>query len=137
MKQSRTDAINAERLSHVLPEMAEIASKVIATMKASGWTLIVTQGFRTPSEQLALYKKGRIAIGNRWVVTDQKKVVTNLKFGNHNLGKAVDVAFVVNGHVTYGVPETAWEYYGHCVRLHGARWGGDWRSIHDGPHMEI
>lgn len=55
----------------------------------------VISGKRTAEEQFNLFKKGRVKIGDSWVITDRSKVVTykdgiNSK-SNHQSGRAVDL----------------------------------------------
>lgn len=119
---------NCERLAKVKPELAEKVLKLLEAAEAEGHLLIVTQGFRSIEEQNRLYAQGRTAPG---------KIVTNAKGGqsNHNFGKAVDFAFVVNGEISWD--EKLYKKIGVWAREVGLKWGGDWKSIKDKPHVEL
>lgn len=122
--------INAERLDNenIKPELREKAEKLIALAKSQGFTLLVTQGYRSIAEQNALFAQGRTKPG---------KIVTNARGGQsmHNFGKAVDFAFVVDEEISWH--EDLYWKIGTWAKAVGLKWGGDWRSIKDKPHVEI
>ena len=94
---------------------------------------IVTEGYRSPAAQDALFEQGRSKPG---------PVVTYKRGGEsrHNLvpARALDVAFLLaNGQVSWSA-----ELLGRFARLMKAasaavRWGGDWPKFKDWPHFEV
>lgn len=124
----KINKLNCERLAKVKPELAEKCLRILALAEAEGFDLLVTQGFRSIEEQNRLYAQGRTAPG---------KIVTNARGGqsNHNFGKAVDFAFVFNGEISWD--ENLYKNIGRWARIVGLKWGGNWKSIKDKPHVEL
>ena len=126
--QDKIKLLNAGRLSKVLPELARKCLQLITIAEREGFTLLVTQGFRSFEEQNALYAQGR---------TKKGKIVTNARAGQskHNFGKAVDFAFVVGGEISWD--EKLYRNIGRWAKQVGLNWGGDWKSFKDLPHLEL
>lgn len=124
----RINHLNAERLGKVAPELAHKCLQILALAEAEKFELLVTQGFRSFEEQNKLYAQGRTTSG---------KIVTNARAGqsNHNYGKAVDFAFVVNGEISWD--ERLYKKIGEWSRIVGLNWGGNWKKFKDLPHVEI
>ena len=55
----RIAELNEKRLAAVKPELREKVERLIALAKERGFSVVVTQGFRTVAEQNALYAQGR------------------------------------------------------------------------------
>lgn len=110
----------------VLPLVARKAELVLKEMKALGYEMRITQGFRSIAEQDALYAQGR----------PKGVIVTNAKGGQsfHNYGVALDFVFKKEG---YKVPKTVWNKFGAIGKKHGFEWGGDWTSFVDEPHLQM
>lgn len=89
--------------------------------------LRVTDGYRTFSEQNALYAQGRTTPG---------KIVTYAKGGQslHNFGKAIDVVEMVGG------TKPIWRKFSNSIidiaLSLGLKWGGHWNRP-DYPHFYI
>ena len=120
--------LNAERLAKVKPELREKVEKLIDLANRAGHVLLVTQGFRSIEEQNNLYAQGRTRPG---------KIVTNARGGksNHNFGTAADLAFIVDGEVSWN--EKLYLEIGVWASEVGLNWGGNWKSIKDKPHVEL
>ncbi|RTQ45850.1 M15 family peptidase [Hymenobacter gummosus] len=93
---------------------------------------IVTEGYRSPAAQDALYEQGRTKPG---------PVVTYKRGGEskHNLvpARALDVAFLLaNGQVSWSAELLA-RFAALMKRAPGVRWGGDWPGFRDRPHFEV
>ena len=93
---------------------------------------IVTEGYRSPAAQDALYEQGRTRPG---------AIVTYKRGGEsrHNLvpARALDVAFLLdNGQVSWSAELLA-QFAGLMKRTAGVRWGGDWVVFRDRPHFEV
>lgn len=131
-----TDHLDPHRLVRLRGCHPDLKARVIALVAAlaqQGLTLVLTQGVRSVAQQQALYAQGRYKPG---------KIVTNcdglIKASNHQpkadgYGYAVDVAWVIDGHVTWEGP---WETLGQMATAHGLAWGGDWKW-RDQPHLEL
>ena len=94
---------------------------------------IVTQCYRSPAEQDALYAQGRTKPG---------LVVTYKRGGQskHNLvpARALDVAFLLSsGQVSWSAELLA--KFAALVKAASTvvRWGGDWPGFKDRPHFEV
>lgn len=117
---------DAGRLKGCDPVLIRKVLAVLWEMNAIGHPMRVTSGYRSPAEQLRLYAQGRTRPG---------KIVTYLKFGKHNQGKAADCCFLTaKGGVTWTGP---WAEYGRRAIRRGLVWGGSWRRFVDKPHVEI
>jgi peptidoglycan LD-endopeptidase CwlK len=113
----------------------------------------VLYGYRTPQEQLELFKKGRSLVNGAWVVTNQKLVVTDkdgtIKKSNHNFNPSIAVDVV-----PYPVDwknTKRFYYFAGFVKGIAATMnykivsGGDWdndtdlddQKLYDLPHFEI
>lgn len=88
----------------------------------------ITSGFRSEYEQSKLYAQGRTQPGPK---------VTNAKWGSsfHNFGLACDLVALVDGKPSWASEHYAW--LGPACKEVGLRWGGDFKSIVDLPHVEF
>ena len=86
---------------------------------------IITEGIRTTKRQAELMAKG----------------ASKTMASKHITGRAVDVAAVVDGKISWDM-----KYYAQIsVAFKQAakelgvslRWGGDWKTFKDGPHFEL
>lgn len=118
------------RLAQVHPELAARMARVLAAVEAIGHPMTITAGLRTLEEQQRLYAQGRTMPG---------PVVTNCdgvrKPSNHQGGRAVDCAFMVDGQPSWDT-RLPWTLYGEAVRVVGLVWGGAWK-LRDLPHAEL
>jgi peptidoglycan L-alanyl-D-glutamate endopeptidase CwlK len=126
----RIEKTNSSRLADVKPELAEKCLAIIAQAASEGFTLIVTQGFRSIEEQNRLYQIGRRGIPG-------ERIVTNARGGqsNHNHREAVDFAFIVAGEISWD--EKLYQNIGRWAQKVGLKWGGNWKSFKDFPHVEL
>jgi len=135
----------------VHPRARDLFRAVLKELRESGYPVAVVEVYRSPERQRQLYAQGRtdaqlrakgyseeeIRQARALGFTAEKKIVTKLMTaGMHGQGRAMDVAFFVNGRRTYDVPSLWWEVYGRIVKKHGLIWGGDWKSFPDRPHCE-
>ena len=118
------------RRDRLSPAMSTKADALLSALDAAGVPVVVTDGFRSSSEQDALYAQGRTAPGSK---------VTNARGGEsaHNFGDALDVA-PINAAGFPHWPEDAalWERIGAAGERLGLVWGGRW-STPDRPHFEV
>lgn len=110
------------RLKGVNPVLVAVVEAAIARSPVD---FMVTEGLRTAERQSALVKAG---------------ASRTLK-SRHLTGHAVDVAALVDGRVRWD-----WPLYGRIAEAFKASaaelktpivWGGDWKSLRDGPHFEL
>lgn len=103
----------------------------------------IAQGLRTIDEQNALYAQGRTKPG---------VIVTNAKGGSsyHNYGLAIDFVLMYDkdGNGSYEAVSwdtnfdfdkdsiKDWQEVVSYFKGKGWKWGGDWNSMHDDPHLE-
>lgn len=86
---------------------------------------IVTEGVRTLEEQKALLARG----------------ATRTLNSRHLTGHAIDVAMLMSGKVRWDWP--LYEKFAKLVKETANKqgipitWGGDWKSLKDGPHYEL
>lgn len=102
--------------------------------------------YRSPEEQLELYKQGReesTLMETGWRINDKTKVVTNvdgkISVGAHNYrpARAIDVCVVDNQ-----TGKRSWnpDWYKPLIEIaarYGLVEGGTWKSIQDWPHLEV
>ncbi len=124
----KINQLNCQRLTHVTPELARKVLQILEIANREGFDLLVSQGFRSVAEQNKLYAQGR---------TTRGKIVTNARGGqsNHNFGTAVDFCFIVGGQPSWD--ERLYKNIGRWARIVGLKWGGNWRSFKDLPHVEL
>jgi peptidoglycan L-alanyl-D-glutamate endopeptidase CwlK len=117
------------------PSLIAAVTRVLTTMESLGHPMTVTAALRSTAQQQALYAQGRTTPGS--IVTQCDGV---LKRSNHQpdqdgWGRAVDCAFLVNGLPSWA--ETLpWRLYGEVGKALGCRWGGEFVSFVDRPHLE-
>jgi len=89
----------------------------------------ITEGFRSFERSAALYAQGRTKPGDK---------VTNAKAGQswHNYGLAMDFVIQKNGVFDWTVNHN-WMVCVNIFKAHGFKWGGDWKSFKDYPHLEM
>lgn len=111
-------------------ELIAKVNRVLDRMADHGQLMMVTDGARTTSEQVAKWAIGRTQPGRKVTYADGVKVKSN-----HQSGRAADCCFVVNGQPSWDL-ELPWELYGETAEAEGLHWGG--RFMHqDFPHVEL
>lgn len=110
------------RLKGVHPRLVAV---VEAAIRLSPVDFMVTEGLRDAARQAALVKAG----------------ASRTLRSRHLNGHAVDVAALVDGAVRWDWPlyPRIAEAFKAAARAQGTAivWGGDWRSLKDGPHFEL
>ena len=105
------------------------AREFVRQARAEGYPVVLTDGTRTMAEQRRLYAQGRTTAG---------KIVTQANAGEspHNFGLGIDFAFGdALGQPTW--PKDApWGKVAAIGKALGLKWGGDWSSFTDLPHLE-
>jgi peptidoglycan LD-endopeptidase CwlK len=132
-------AKSASRISGLAPVVQRAASELIDRCYAAGVQIVIVQGLRTYAEQAALYAQGRTTPG---------PIVTQAQAGhsNHNFGYALDFALLTNDgrSVSWDTKldgdrdgRSDWNEVAEIGKDLGFKWGGDWTSFVDMPHLEM
>ena len=119
------------RLNQLDPDVEAKAVELLNLAAKDNIELIVTQTYRSPAQQAALYAKGRTAPGPK---------VTNAPPGYswHEFRRAFDVAIHgFPGDVTKDdLYDGPWERVGDLGESIGLEWGGRWKHP-DRPHFQL
>ena len=111
-----------ERLSGVHPDLVKVMEEAI---KESPLDFSITEGLRTKERQKELFSAGKSQTMN----------------SRHLTGKAVDIAVIKEGTVTWDFKEyqLVADHIKKVAKELGIDivWGGDWQSFKDGPHFEL
>lgn len=140
------DPVSIERVKLLHPAIRDEVAKAIEYVETGfndTMCIRVVQGLRTIEEQNALYAQGRTAPG---------KIVTNAKGGKsyHNYGLAIDFAIMYDMDKNKTYEKLSWDiFYDHdkdgkrdwmevvdFFKSIGYKYGGDWKSLKDYPHLE-
>lgn len=110
---------------------------LLANCRAAGADYVVTSGYRSPDEQMALWRKGRNANG---AVIAPGEVVTRVKFGAHNCGVAADA--VRDTDVTKPGVQVSWKKADYVILATQAEQlnleaGANWKTFQDAPHVQL
>lgn len=145
---------SSSRLNGLHPAVLTAADYLIDRCYARNVPIVITQGLRTKAEQNALYAKSRTqeqlnAVGLSHVTAQPKeKWVTNAIGGTsyHNYGLAIDFALLLpdGKSVSWDMNRDGdsdkvkdWNEVVEEAKKLGFAWGGDFKSIFDGPHFEM
>lgn len=121
------DPRSARNLEGVHPDLAAIVREALDRFghRSDGLSAIVTEGVRTSMRQAELVKAG----------------ASQTMRSRHLTGHAIDLAATVNGDVRWD-----WPLYPKLAAVMKAVakergiplvWGGDWKTLVDGPHYEL
>jgi peptidoglycan L-alanyl-D-glutamate endopeptidase CwlK len=129
-------AAPAKPVTELLPELQSKLARVQQRMKEAGFPVTITSKVRTAEKQKQLYDQGRGKPGN--IVTNADGTI---KRSRHQSGTAADLAFLVNGKVTYA-EKMPWALLGRIAKEEGLEWGGDWTKQRDNidpdrPHVQL
>ena len=111
-----------QRLQGVHPDLVRVVERAIAI---SDLDFMVTEGLRTAAQQSKYVAAGK----------------SQTKNSRHLTGHAIDLAVMIGGELTW-----EWKYYARLgdIMKQAAKevgvkieWGGDWRSLKDGPHFQL
>lgn len=110
------------RLSKVHPDLQRLMGAAILT---APHPFIITEGLRDKARQAALVKAGASKTSN----------------SRHLTGHAVDIAIVIGGKVHWDWPlyDAMSDHIKATAKKLGIQiqWGGDWKTLKDGPHYEL
>ena len=118
----RLSSRSRARLVGVHPALIAVVEAAITRTPVD---FMITEGLRSAERQAALVKAG----------------ASRTTRSRHLTGHAVDVAALVEGQVRWD-----WPLYGRIAQAFKAAaldmktpliWGGDWKTLRDGPHFEL
>ena len=106
------------------PTFKEKVMKFFSHTHAAGYSIFLTEGYRSQKRQNELYAQGRSKPGN---------IVTWTLNSIHTQRKAIDIAF--NGDELYPSDLNIWKEVGKIANVYGIDWGYDlWGK--DLPHFQ-
>lgn len=121
----------SRRLNDLDPDVEAKAFELIKLADHDGIELIVTQTYRSPDQQAAIYAQGRTAPG---------RIVTHAPPGYswHEFRRAFDVAIThFPGDMTKeDLYDGPWDHVGDLGESIGMEWGGRWKRP-DRPHFQL
>lgn len=115
-------ARSLSRLKGVHPDLVRV---VQLALTYSPHDFLITEGLRTPARQQVLFNEGASKTLN----------------SRHITGHAIDFAVLIKGKLRWD-----WPLYGPVADAFKRAskelnvpiiWGGDWKSLRDGPHIEL
>lgn len=116
---SKADGVN--------PRLISVFEQARATFMAArpSTDVLITEGLRSMRRQRQLVAAG----------------ASQTMKSKHLEGRAIDVAIKVAGKITWKFPIYR-EFADHMKRVAKAQgvpivWGGDWRTLKDGPHFQV
>lgn len=120
------------------PTVEQKTNELITDAAKIGITVIITDGYRSYTDQDQLYGQGREQPG---------KIVTHARGGQsmHNFGLAIDFALKTDsGKIIWDIEydgnnngESDWFEVAQIAKELGFSWGGDWKRFKDYPHLEM
>ncbi|AMR79454.1 M15 family metallopeptidase [Cupriavidus nantongensis] len=115
---------DVDRLKGVHPDLVKLV-QAVSDMLLGPMTFMVIEGLRTAERQRELVKAGKSQTQN----------------SRHLTGHAVDLGVLIDGKLTWDFK--VYKTLADIVKAHAARlgapivWGGDWKTLKDGPHFEL
>lgn len=140
--QTLLDRSIANMKDGIHPIVKESTLEIIKRAYKEKIYVLITSGFRGMEEQAALYGQGRqsYVYNGKDYGNPNKPVVTQAKPGssNHNYGLAVDFVLVSeDGNTAIWEVNDKWRRVAAIGKELGFKWGGDWTSFKDNPHLEM
>ncbi len=119
-----------DRIGNVHPVVRDGAEEVIRRAYKKGIYVLFSDGYRSHAEQNALFAQGRTAPG---------QVITNARGGQsmHNYGLALDMFITNKTGTSASWPVSELKKAAKIAKKVGFKWGGDWKSFPDYPHIEM
>ena len=126
----------SSKLVGVHPRLIAAAKRILYAMAELGHPMVVTDGLRSLEQQAFLYAQGRTKPGKVVTNADGVRAKSNHQAKDDGLGYAIDCAFLVNGRPSWDDAHP-WRLYGEAAKSQGLRWGGEFKTIVDRPHIEL
>lgn len=130
-----------------LQNICHEAIKVVNRRKMYCPDFGISRGFSTPDEQRELFKKGRQYDSDQgiWIKVNPGEIVTLCdgydRLSPHQDRKAIDFFAIINGRANYepgNLALIATAFIEAASDLDDTvEWGGNYKSLADGPHIEL
>jgi len=117
--------LSARSEEHLAGVHADLVRVVRRAAEISELEFIVTEGLRTPARQRELVATGKSQTSN----------------SRHLTGHAVDLCVVIDGNANWDFAN--YRTLADTMKSAAAQlgvpivWGGDWKTLRDGPHFEL
>lgn len=129
---------DAEFFSGLVPEMADAARIHRDRCDRDGLPVVFTSGFRTWTQQMEMWGKGREKTPDGWRVVDHAKIVTNAlpPEAPHCRGAAYDLAPLFKEKIDWTRIDL---FQAVAERMPaGLTWSGTWKGkLHEYGHYEL
>lgn len=130
-------ARDQRRMLGLHPDLREALIALLAAMDELGHPMTITDALRSTAQQQALYAIGRTTPGKPVTNCDGVTKRSNHQAQADGFGHAVDCAFLdAHGQPTWN-EASPWRLYGEAAKALGLRWGGEFRTLVDQPHVEL
>lgn len=134
------------RLTDCVTKLADAWLQIKEDYEAEhpGHELVVTCTYRSPEEQFKLFQQGRRQlVDGSWVVDDDSATRTvtgrdgykDKSTHNSRPSAALDFCLLIHGKVNWDLAQ--YRVVGEMAEARGLVWGGRWRTLRDGPHIEL
>ncbi|WP_253513318.1 peptidoglycan-binding protein [Peribacillus frigoritolerans] len=123
------------------PVVKAAALEMVERAYNEGITVQISAGYRSLEDQANLFGQGRVySYKGKNYSNLAKPIVTNAKPGQsyHNYGLAIDFFIVSDdGRRAIWTVNPKWQRVAAIGKGLGFKWGGDWSSFKDYPHLEM
>jgi hypothetical protein len=123
---SDPNPVNEQRLATLHPTFAAKVRKVLEGLRAANYQPLIASAYRSPEDQLKLYKLGRSTVRFSFHCAQEKGQPAAL------------AADIVDKRLLWTVPQAHpfWRILGRLAKAQGLVWGGDWKSFPDLAHLQ-
>lgn len=146
-KYGTTSLSNIITVNAALQNICHEALRIINRRKIDCPDFGVSRGFSTADEQRELFKQGRQYDSDQdiWIKINPSQIVTDCDgfdvLSPHQHRKAIDFFAYVDGRANYdpgNLALIATAFMEAASNLnHKVEWGGNYKSLADGPHIEL
>lgn len=134
LRKKTWDSLTDSKILELHPKIRVQAKMFVQMLEDRGIFVRIYCAYRSPSEQLENWKKGRDQFGN---VYNKSLVVTNARpfESYHQYSLAFDCVEILNGKAQWEGKN--WEEIGHIGDYYGFEWGGRFMNFTDKPHFQM
>lgn len=126
-----------KRRDFVHPDLLRKIDMIIESMKALGFTMILTDGARTADQQHEIWRQGRERPGPIVTNCDGYNSKSNHQVKVDGFGYAVDCCFIINRKASWAMTNP-WKLYSEMCKAVGLKHGIKLNSSTvDWPHAEL
>lgn len=133
LKKQTWDKTTDRVIEGLHPTIATLAKMFVCHLEDEGIFVRIYCGYRSPADQLEMWKKGRDSSGN---IIDKKSVVTYAKpfQSYHQYSLAFDCVEIINGKADWNTKN--WARIGHVGDFYALEWAGNWLNFPEKPHFQ-